>query len=156
MAVGRSASGGMKLRSNTSPTFGVRRQLLGADEDIDRLAHAFVADVASWPIFEISGEVISSDSVASRRARSMSGLISGSRFCTASMAALGSAIGILDATVERLEEALHGVRVFLGKLARDNDGVGIQIHAVVAELDEANLFSGSMPISLALKRMVVM
>ena len=98
--------------------------------------------MSPMPIFAISGWVISSASVASSRARSIAGLISGSRAATASIAAWRSAIASLMPWLSAARKPLTASGCSFDKLARDDDGVGVKVHAVVAEFDEAQVLVG--------------
>ena len=46
---------------------------------------------------------------------------------------------ILDAVIDRGNQPAHSRGIVLGELLRDDDGVGIEVHAVIAVIDEAEL-----------------
>ena len=91
------------------------------------------------PIVAISGWFISSLSVWTKRSRSTGTLISGSRLATAATAGVDILQRVDQALVDRAHQARDRLRIFLHQLLRDDDGVGIEVHAVVAVVDEAEL-----------------
>ena len=90
----------------------------------------------------ISGWFISSLMVASKRSSSTSILISGSRLSTAATEAFGSLIESTIALLIARRKPAHRLRVLLDELLREDERVGIEIHAVVAVVDPAELLVG--------------
>ena len=97
------------------------------------------------PMVAISGWFISSLRVASKRSRSTVEFDQRLALGDGGNGRGGILQRILERLVDGADEALHRLRLLLHELLRDDDGIGIEIHAVVAVVDVAQSLQDRRP-----------